>query len=100
MRPSRFHPEARAEFHQSARYYELQEAGLGRRFVEAVRAAVQQIRQRPGMYREIEKGIRQCLVVRFPYGIIFHEPEGKVEILAVMHLHREPGYWKERAGVG
>ena len=47
MRPYRFHPDARAEFHQSARYYELQEPGLGRRFVEAVRTATRRVNDRP-----------------------------------------------------
>ena len=96
MRPYRFHPDARAEFHQSARYYELQEPGLGRRFVEAVRTATHRVRERPAIYREIEPEVRQCRIVSFPYGIIFQETEGQIEILAVMHLHRKPGYWQER----
>ena len=48
------------------------------------------------MYREIELEVRQCRVLSFPYGIIFPVTEGQSEILAVMHLHRKPGYWQER----
>jgi hypothetical protein len=44
-----FHPEARMEFLESIRYYEAQQAGLGRRFAQAVRQAVY---RRPCCWRE------------------------------------------------
>lgn len=42
---------------------------------------------------------RRCLIHRFPYGVIYalDEEETEILILAVMHLHREPGCWSERA---
>jgi len=70
MKPFGFHPEARAEFHQSAVYYESQQQGLGRRFAEAVRSSVERIRNTPFLHREIEPGIRQTRVLRFPHGVI------------------------------
>ncbi|MBI5747427.1 MAG: type II toxin-antitoxin system RelE/ParE family toxin [Nitrospirae bacterium] len=99
MIPYGFHPEARSEFHESARYYEFQQCGLGYRFVDAVRDAIQRIRSHPLLYREVEQGFRQCRVVRFPFGIIYRFNKEKVEIIAVMHLRRKPGYWKERQTV-
>ena len=40
--------------------------------------------------------VRRCLVHRFPYGVLYSvEPEG-ISILAVMHLRRDPDYWKQR----
>jgi hypothetical protein len=34
---------------------------------------------------------------QFPYGVAYHEVEtGCLEIVAVMHLHREPDYWRGR----
>jgi len=33
---------------------------------------------------------------RFPYSIIYlHEP-GSIEIIAVVHQRRDPGYWQDR----
>ncbi len=40
--------------------------------------------------------IRRCLTNHFPYGIIYCIEADEILILAVMHLHRKPGYWKER----
>jgi toxin ParE1/3/4 len=96
MKPFGFHPEARSEFHESALRYESQQIGLGRRFVEAVRDAIVRIRTQPLLFREIEPGIRQCRTLRFPYGVIYRLKGDTVEVLAVMHLSRKPGYWKHR----
>ena len=96
MRDFGFHPEARQEFLESARYYKSQQPGLDRRFVNAVIDAIYRIRNNPLMYREIEVGCRQCRVPRFPYGVIFRLRNDYIEIIAVMHLHRKPGYWKGR----
>ena len=33
---------------------------------------------------------------RTPYGIIYQARENYILIVAVAHLHRKPGYWKDR----
>lgn len=96
MKSVLFHPEARVELRQSARYYETQQVGLGKRFLAAVRTAKEQIEFYPLMYRMVEPGIRQCRILRFPYGLIYRSHGSKIQIIAVMNLHRRPGYWKSR----
>jgi len=93
----RFHPAARAELLKSIQYYESQQSGLGRRFLDAVTEAVHRIQAHPSMYRLISTTWRQCRVPRFPFGIIYRVKDRRIEIIAVMHLHREPGYWQNRA---
>ncbi len=96
MSPVEFHPSAREELVQSARYYQAQTAGLGSRFASAVRDAVGRIQEHPLLYRIIEDDLRRCRVLRFPYGVVYRTRPGHIEVIAVMHLHREPGYWKSR----
>jgi plasmid stabilization system protein ParE len=96
MIPVGFHPEARLEFLQSTTYYETQQPGLGRRFVEAATDVLRRIQARPLLYREIEGGCRQCRIPRFPYGIIYRMRGDRIEVIAVMHLHRLPRYWQDR----
>jgi len=98
MKAYGFHPEAREELREAAFYYESQRTGLGRRFALAVLDAVRRIRVNPSLYREVEPRIRQCRVLRFPYGLIYRNRSGRVEILAVMHLGRKPRYWRDRKG--
>lgn len=92
-----FHPEAREEALAAAKFYEHQAEGLGRRFVEALADAVQRIEANPLLYRVLEDDIRQCRMQRFPFGVIFRRREDRIEIIAVMHLRRRPGYWKSRS---
>jgi hypothetical protein len=48
------------------------------------------------LYRQIEPDIRQCRVLRFPFGIIYRVRKDMIEIIAVMDLRRKPGYWTKR----
>ena len=96
MIPFHFHPDARLEFIESVDYYETQRQGLGRRFVDAVEDAIHQIRSHPNMYPHKAQRYQQCRVPKFPYGLIYRIKDGIIEIIAVMNLHRRPGYWSER----
>ncbi len=96
MSPVEFHPAARAELIQSAQYYQTQNPGLGRRFALAVRDAVHRIQEYPQLCPTPENHIRRCRVLRFPYGVVYRAKPERTEVLAVMHLHRQPGYWKSR----
>ena len=77
---------------------ESSEPGLGYQFAIEIVAAVERIKATPGMWPVLDDQVRRCLVHRFPYGVFYSVDEQKSErlILAVMHLHRQPGYWRER----
>jgi hypothetical protein len=96
MIPIRFHPEADAEMMSAAKYYETQQKDLGKRFLASVQDALNRIQVNPLLYQEIEAGVRRCLTTTFPFGVVFRIMPNQYVIIAVMHLHREPGYWKNR----
>lgn len=91
-----FHPEAEAEFYAAINYYEKCELGLGEDFSIEVFLAVQHVVDYPSAWPVLEDDVRRCLVSRFPYGLLYSIEQGKIFILAVMHLHRNPDYWKHR----
>jgi len=92
----RFDPAALDEFKESVTFYEECQPGLGSRFIAAVEQAISQIRSNPLRFPPLEASIRKCRVSRFPFAIIFREGVEKIEIIAVMHLRREPNYWRKR----
>ncbi|MCP4405118.1 MAG: type II toxin-antitoxin system RelE/ParE family toxin [bacterium] len=96
MRLYAFHPAALLEAEHAAHFYEEQQAELGKRFIEALSDALTRVRRSPGMYRKIKGSVRKCRVMHFPYGLIFRENNNCIEVLAVMHLRRQPGYWEKR----
>lgn len=93
----RWHPEARLEANAAATFYHDKRKGLEQRFLAILDDALNRIRRRPHMYQSIESTIHKCKLSRFPYGVIYRRKSDVIEILAVMHLRREPGYWRHRA---
>jgi len=91
-----FHPEAELEFLEAINYYEDREPGLGYDFSIEVFNTIQNIVNYPTAWPIIEEDMRRCLVNRFPYGVIYRMEQDEIFILAVMHLHRHPDYWKKR----
>ena len=96
MKTVKFHPDAEDEMIVAAKYYETQQSQLGRRFLTSVQDAINRIIINPRLYQIIDLDVRRCLTKTFPFGILFRELPDKVVIMAVMHLHREPDYWKNR----
>ncbi|MBN1362814.1 MAG: type II toxin-antitoxin system RelE/ParE family toxin [Sedimentisphaerales bacterium] len=93
-----FHPEAEEEFLRAIDYYERREKDLGLDFAIEVHAAIDRAAALPNAWPVVEGDIRRCQTQRFPYGVLYtQEPDG-LFVLAVMHLHREPGYWRHRLG--
>lgn len=95
-----FHPEARDEALAAATFYESQQPGLGRRFLDALAAVISRIETHPGMYPEIESSVRQARISPFTQGVIFRVSGSRIDVVAVMHLRREPGYWRSRSFEG
>jgi hypothetical protein len=91
-----FHPEAKTEFLFSIEYYEECRRGLGLDFAKEVYAAIDRISSFPKAWPSISFHTRRCLTNRFPYGIIYRVEGKEIIILAVMELHRMPGYWRKR----
>jgi len=94
-----FHPEAQAELNHAINHYEDSGPSLGYQFAIEVFAAVERIKANPRLWPLLNNEVRRCLIHRFPYGVIYSvdDTNSTVLILAVMHLHREPGYWSARA---
>ncbi|MBI1748241.1 MAG: type II toxin-antitoxin system RelE/ParE family toxin [Acidobacteria bacterium] len=91
-----FHPEAEVEFIEAIEYYEEKESGLGYDFAVEVYLTIERTVSFPKAWPVIEEDIRRSLVRRFPYGILYSEEKEGIYIVAIMHLHRDPEYWKHR----
>jgi plasmid stabilization system protein ParE len=98
----RFHPLASAEIAETESWYEDRSAGLGDRFLAAVRAALDRIASGPGVgapSRVDEKGAvveRRIATVGFPYVIEYRVGDHTILVLAVHHERRSPSYWADR----
>jgi hypothetical protein len=91
-----FHPEAEQELREAVSYYEEIELGLGYDLSREVYAAVQRAVTLPQAWPILSGRIRRVLVRRFPYGVLYTEQPSSLLVIAVMNLHRAPGYWRDR----
>jgi toxin ParE1/3/4 len=86
------------ELADAAQYYAGIVPELGQRFYAVIDQLIADACRTPGRFRFISQPARRHFTREFPYGIIYVERPDDIWILAVMHLHREPGYWKQRLG--
>ena len=97
MKKLTVHPDARTELLHAIAYYEEQQLGLGKRFLEAVKDAGSHIQLGPDRFVEVLPGVHRCLTSVFPFGLIYRETDDRIEIIAVAHTSKRPFYWEERA---
>jgi toxin ParE1/3/4 len=95
-----FHPEALAEYHDAANYL-LEHASplIAAAFIAEVETSISKVLVNPETWRVVEAPtIRRYLIRRFPYALYYRweTQHSRVAIYAIMHLRREPGYWKHR----
>jgi plasmid stabilization system protein ParE len=91
-----FHPAAFQEYFEAVRAYEERQPGLGSRFFRSVELALESICESPERWPFLEQDIRRKLTRVFPYAVLYSIEERYILIVAVMHCHREPGYWHAR----
>lgn len=91
-----FHPEAEAELVAAIDYYETCEPGLGLAFALEANLALERAVKYPTAWTSLNTIFRRTLLRRFPFGLIYTLDENILLVVAVMNLHREPGYWQNR----
>ena len=78
-------------------YYDQCREGLGLEFATEVQKTIQAISNYPKAWPIIDGDIRKCNLQKFPFGILYSiESDNCILIIAIMHLHQKPGYWKNR----
>ena len=87
-----FHPDAEAEHLAQVSLYESRRRGLGARYLASFEAIMKRICGGPTRFKvECEPNLRRAILPQFPFAIIYRN--AKVQVLAVAHQRRRPGYW-------
>jgi plasmid stabilization system protein ParE len=83
-------PAAEDEFFAAAAFYERAREGLGEEFARAVARTLVRIMEFPESGREIQPAVRQKLVKRFPYLVVYDLTADAIRVIAIRHSHRSP----------
>jgi plasmid stabilization system protein ParE len=87
---------ASLEVLEAAAWYGERDPTLRDRFLSEWRRAEDRLKANPEIYRCFTAEVRKCHFEVFPYSIVFQIEESVIQVIAVMHFSRKPGYWKNR----
>ena len=87
---------ALAEMREAARWYDQHEVGIGQQFLSAVEQALDCLLIDPSARPIARKGIYRQFVDRFPFDLLYRICDKRIDIVAVAHHSRKPGYWLRR----
>lgn len=91
------HPDAESEYQAAVRWYQQRSQAAARRFVAEVDRILAEIGARPDRFGWYDNEFREAALRRYPYSVVYRvEASGDVQIVAVAHASREPGYWQAR----
>lgn len=94
--PHIIRPAAEAEMQETYTWYEGRQAGLGVRFLAAVRTRVNDICANPQGYGLVARGVRGVKLVRFPQVVYYRLYPQLVVVIAVQHGRRHRRRWRRR----
>ncbi|MEW6574258.1 MAG: type II toxin-antitoxin system RelE/ParE family toxin [Bacillota bacterium] len=92
----RFHPAGAAEVEAALLWYAERSPIAARAFATEVNACVERVREAPERWPRYLHGTRRYLFPHFPFSLVYRVRNEEIEIVAVAHHKRCPGYWKSR----
>lgn len=96
MKPIRVYPEAQLEAEAAVEWYGQRSSHAAGRFAVELRSMLERIQQGPRQFPMLAFNTRSVVLSRFPYLVVFRETKSEIEVIAVAHGRRRPGYWRER----
>ena len=98
IRQVEIHPDALAEAEAAVAWYAERSSRAPAAFIEEVDNTIQAILNAPKRWPVFDSDFRRVPLLRFPYSIVYREKsDDLVQILAVAHGRRRPGYWRARS---
>ncbi len=95
---ARFHADAAAELEAAAAWYERERPGLGGDLLDEIAHGLDAIAATPAAWPGVpgQRSAHRFLLSRFPYSIVYVLDAGVLEFVAIAHVSRRPGYWRDR----
>jgi plasmid stabilization system protein ParE len=90
------HPAAIVEARAARDWYRVRNAEAAEVFMAELDLAIERIEETPRQWPAYFGETRRYLLRRFPFFVVFREGADRVEIVAVVHARRRPGYWLGR----
>jgi toxin ParE1/3/4 len=96
LRPINFSPAAAAEAEEAQAWYATESPAAASRFAKALARAIDRIRDEPTRWPHYMHRTRRYRLKKFPFIVVYRNRRDRIDILAVSHTSRRPGYWSRR----
>ena len=97
MAEVRIGEEAEQEYTQALAWYQGRSTRAAEGFETAFSKALERLGESPEQFPLCdEEGYRFALLDRYPYSLIYRVVGEIVQVIAVAHARRKPGYWSDR----
>ncbi len=90
------HEEAALESEAAVEWYLERSALAASKFDEALSRPMDMVVEAPHRWSAGSHGTRRFILQRFPFSIVYRELPAAIQVLAIAHARRKPGYWKQR----
>ena len=87
---------ARQEVREAFDWYLDRSPRAAQRFLAELDRAIGLIRETPNVWPAFENDTRRYVLQGFPYSIIYRQLADALQVVAVAHHKRRPGYWHSR----
>jgi plasmid stabilization system protein ParE len=87
-----FSEAAREEFDEAFQWYAVRSHDAAVGFAKAVGIAIDQILAEPNRFARVFVDFQYCRVAKYPYSVMYRRTPRGIEIVAVAHAKRRPGY--------
>ena len=94
--PVEIHPSALEEAHAAYHWYKERNETVAKSFLAELDHAIELVSEEPMRWSAYLDRTRRFLIKKFPFSIIYCHQNQTVQILAIAHERRKPGYWKNR----
>jgi plasmid stabilization system protein ParE len=85
-----------AEAREARRWYGRDSAVAAEGFVAELDRSLELIAEAPLRWPAYEAGTHRLVMRRYPYAVIYRLQGGAIQVVAIAHTRRRPGYWTGR----
>ena len=90
------HPEAQHEAEAAYQWYAARSAQAAEGFALELEQAIFSISENPTAWPTHLRETRRYLLRRYPFAVIYRKKPTVLEVVAIAHARRRPGYWRSR----
>jgi plasmid stabilization system protein ParE len=94
--PIEIHPSALLEAQAAAAWYRERSYSAADAFLLELDRAMDMIASSPRRSPVFIGECRRLVLRRFPFSVVYREKSGTIQVVAIAHGKRKPGYWTNR----